>query len=45
LQIVCRDTTGLQQTNRILSWIVLSCSHSLLQQHPVFVWWVGGGAW
>jgi len=35
--INCRDTTGARQTDRILSWMVLSNSHSLLLQQPVFV--------
>jgi len=35
--IDCRETTGTGQTDRLLSWIVLSNRHSLRLQHSVFV--------
>jgi len=35
--IICRCIAGHEQTNTTLSWMVLSNSHSLLLQQPVFI--------
>jgi len=35
--IICRCIAGHEQTNNTLSWMVLSNSHSLLLQQPVFI--------
>jgi hypothetical protein len=43
-RINCREMTGTEQTNHLLSCMVLCNSHSLLLQHPV-LFDVGGGNW
>jgi len=42
--ISCRQCTGKEQTNALLSWISLVNRHSLLLQH-LLLFWVGGGTW
>jgi hypothetical protein len=42
--IACRRFAGHEQTNKILSWIVLGNRHSLRLPH-LLLFLVGGGTW